>query len=360
MPLFEAVTINAGVSLARLILTLWVKDSSLDENITSGLVDLLQHKTEDVPAQGKENLPLEAIGKKVGENLLPLFQLKDAKLNEESRTAVAYAVAETLNKAKLPGILPTRGHLESTELEKSLLAASPQEFQKLSQNEQTCYLRIIKEASAYSIDIASQLSSLTDRTLADLLKGESQIVEPPEEMLRALQQGRMQLDPMMVAERLATLTSLTSLDLSESDQISDLTPLASLASLTSLTSLNLSNCEIRFLTPLAALTNLTSLDLSYSCSGADLRTDERWVNWRNELNDLTPLASLTNLTSLDLPYRYRISDLTPLASLTNLTSLNLTGCVKLTDLTPLASLTNLTSLNLAKCYLPTSLLKALL
>lgn len=201
MALLEAVTIEVGAAIAKSILKIWVKDSSLGEDITSSLIDLFKAKTSDALAQRKGNRQFETIGEKVGENLLPLFQLEGAKLDEGSRTAVAYAVAETFNKARLSSEILAERNLEPTELEKHILSARPQEVQRFSLDEQAFYDRIIKEACVYTVDIASQLPAFTERTFAEVLKREDQIIARTEEILSDLKQLRQQLDPMIEAER---------------------------------------------------------------------------------------------------------------------------------------------------------------
>lgn len=61
---------------------------------------------------------------------------------------------------------------------------------------------IIKESCVYCVDIASQLPAFTERTFAEVLKREDQIVARTEEILHELQQFRQQLDPMVENETL--------------------------------------------------------------------------------------------------------------------------------------------------------------
>src|SRR5438045_7177827 len=105
MALLEAVTIEVGAAIAKSIFKLWIKDSSLGENITSSLVDLFKAKTSDALAQRRGHRQFETIGEKVGESLLPLFQNEGANLDESSRIAVAHMVAETFNKAQLSSVV---------------------------------------------------------------------------------------------------------------------------------------------------------------------------------------------------------------------------------------------------------------
>src|SRR2546421_5821152 len=101
MPLFEAVTIEVGAAIAKSILKLWLKDSMLGGDISSSIIDVLKSRTSDVLAQRRGQRQFDVIGEKIGENLLPLFESEGARLDEGSRTAVAYEVAAAFNKSKL-------------------------------------------------------------------------------------------------------------------------------------------------------------------------------------------------------------------------------------------------------------------
>ena len=116
MPLLEAVTVEVGAAIAKAILKLWVKDSTLGNDISSNLIDLFKGKTADVLAQRRGERQFESIGEKVGENLLPLFESEGARLDEGERCAIAYAVAETFNTARLSSELLAEHNLQPTTL----------------------------------------------------------------------------------------------------------------------------------------------------------------------------------------------------------------------------------------------------
>src|SRR5260370_37435696 len=97
MALIETLTIELGSSIAKSILKLWLKDSDIASDASSSLIDVLKSWTTDRTAQRRGQRQFEEIGEQVGENLLPIFEKDGANLDEESRTAVALAVAETLN-----------------------------------------------------------------------------------------------------------------------------------------------------------------------------------------------------------------------------------------------------------------------
>lgn len=201
MPLVEAVTIEVGAAIAKSILKLWVKDSSFGEDIVSSLIDLFKARTSDALAQQRGRRQFEAIGEKVGESLLPLFEIEGTHLDEGSRTAVALAVAEAFNKTKMTSAFLAQHNLEPTELARHVLAAHPTATDLFNAAEAAFYKRIINESCGYIVDIASQLPTFTEQTFAEVLKRENQIIDRVDAILEELRKMRAQLDPMIDAER---------------------------------------------------------------------------------------------------------------------------------------------------------------
>jgi hypothetical protein len=119
MPLIEAITIELGTAISKSILKCWLKDLPLAQDASLGLVDLLKARTSDVLAQRKGNRQFEEIGERVGKSLLPLFESEGASLTENSKTAVALAVADVFNN--LSSKLLVERSLDPSELAKYIL-----------------------------------------------------------------------------------------------------------------------------------------------------------------------------------------------------------------------------------------------
>ena len=108
---------------------------------------------------------------------MPLFQSEGASLTENGQDAVALAVAETLDKAQIDPKLLAQQNLEPTILTRHLIDGRPEATRDFSEAETEFYRCIISECSQYIVDIASRLPSFTERTFAEVLKRESQIVQ---------------------------------------------------------------------------------------------------------------------------------------------------------------------------------------
>src|SRR6266568_6021633 len=203
MALLEAAALEVGAAIAKSILKFWVKDSTLGEDVSSGLIDLLKTKTSDLFAQRKGERQFADVGDKIGQSLLPLFEIEGARLDDGERMAVALAVAETFNKAKISSELLAERNLQPARLAEYMLSPSVYSITnyRFSESATELYRRIIQESCTYVVDIASQLPSFTEHTFAEILKREDQIIARATEILEELQRLRKQLDPMVEAER---------------------------------------------------------------------------------------------------------------------------------------------------------------
>jgi AAA+ ATPase superfamily predicted ATPase len=187
----EAVTIELGSAIAKSILKAWLKDSSLEDDISSSLIDLLKKRTSDVLAQRSGRRQFELIGEKVGKDLLPIFEQDGAQLDEGSRTAIALSAANAINL--LSSKLLAESSLGPAQLEKHILDTYPLVNQHFNSTESELYKRIIQISCPYIIDIASQLPSFNDRTFAEVLKRETLLIEQAELILQEVRHIRESL-----------------------------------------------------------------------------------------------------------------------------------------------------------------------
>src|SRR5713226_422142 len=201
MPLLESAALEVGAAISKSILKLWLKNSSLESEISSNLIDLLKSKTSDIFAQRKGERQFEDIGDEIGKSLLPLFEIEGSHLDEGDRTSVALAVAETFNKSRISSALLTQHNLEPIQLTQYMLAINPNVAHTFSESATELYKRIIKESCIYIVDIASQLPAFTERSIAEILKNGDLIIAIAKEILEKLQMIREQLDPKIEADR---------------------------------------------------------------------------------------------------------------------------------------------------------------
>ena len=199
MPLFEVLVIDVGASIAKALLKRWLGSTGPVTDTAIGIVDVLKSRTGDRIVLRQAQRQFETIGERVGESLLPIFEMEDAMLDEGTRTSIALAVAETLNAATSEVI--AKQNFEPIEIAKQLLRTHPAESYSFSEIEGNLYERIISESCNYIVDIASQLPQFTERTLAEILKREGQMIAIAEKILQEVARMRAESDPRVEAAR---------------------------------------------------------------------------------------------------------------------------------------------------------------
>jgi NACHT domain len=120
--------------------------------------------------------------------LAPVFE--SAGIDENGQSAVALAVADTLNTAKVDSALLIEHNLEPTELAKYLLDNRPGTTNLFSEPEESLYRRIISETSRLIVEIASQLPTFTERTFAEVLKREDSLLSITDRILEEVRHIR--------------------------------------------------------------------------------------------------------------------------------------------------------------------------
>ncbi len=190
MPLAETLISNVAPAIAKGILKRWIKDD-VGFFTGGGIVDAVKAITTDAFAQQKGKNQFESIGIQVAESLLPIFEVEGGRLDEGSRNAVAATLAEALNKAVITPKLLAEKDLDPTNLARHLKAAIPDATKNYSQDETALYDRLISECSQCIIDIASQLPQFTERTIAEVLRREGQLLDVAKKTLDEVQRIRL-------------------------------------------------------------------------------------------------------------------------------------------------------------------------
>lgn len=176
MPLADIVTIEVGSAVVKAILQIWLKDPYAMADFSVNLLDIFKSKTSDRIAQHKAQRQFEAIGERIGESLVPLFESEGTRLDESERIEVAEVIAETFKKARISTTLLVKENLEPTKLAHHVQAAHPIATNHLNEAQTTLYHRIIRESCEYIVDIASQLPAFTEQSFGEILKREDRLL----------------------------------------------------------------------------------------------------------------------------------------------------------------------------------------
>src|SRR5437762_1232916 len=149
MSLAVTLATSVGPAIAKGILKLWLKDKDILSSVGQSITDLIAKKTSDAFAQKKAERQFQEIGDRIAENLVYLFENDGVRLDEGGKTAVAMAVAQTLEKTPITGQLLVERRLDPVELCGHLLKHVPGATTGLSESESALYERIIAETSRF-------------------------------------------------------------------------------------------------------------------------------------------------------------------------------------------------------------------
>jgi hypothetical protein len=207
MPLTTTLALSVGPAISNAILKMWLKDSTLLQDVSSSIVDLVKKKTEDAFAQQRAKRQFEEMGEKIAANLLPLFEAEDGIADGGGRIAVANSVADTLREVPITAELVAEKNLDPTHLAKYFLGARPAATSGFSGTETALYERIIKETCRWIVDVATQLPAFTEKTFAEVLKRENLLIDVVNKIydeLQRIQQGSEQSNQELSAARFET------------------------------------------------------------------------------------------------------------------------------------------------------------
>ncbi len=200
MGLIETLTLVLGPAVAKGIAKFWLKDSEFGKDLATSLVDFIKSKTPDVIAQQRAKRQFEAIGEKVAQSLLPVFEAEGASLDEGARVSIALAVQKTLEQARITPELLAERNLDPTSLAEHLRHSHPTATRDYTEAETSLYDRIIDEVSRDIVDIAADLPGFNEHTFAEVLKRENELIQKTDRIL--LEVGRIREESLRVNPKL--------------------------------------------------------------------------------------------------------------------------------------------------------------
>jgi len=188
MVLLETLTLGVGSAIGKSLLKVWLKDLAIEQEIGLSILDILKSKGADIIAQRRGERQFEAIGEKVVENLLPLFD--ESSLTEDSKVFVAQEVAKTINQVNITSAVLAKSNLDPSELLKYFYDSNPEIISNFSKEQNDLYQYVLKESADYILDISSQFPHFTERTLCEILKRENLLIDRAEKILKEVRQIR--------------------------------------------------------------------------------------------------------------------------------------------------------------------------
>ena len=188
MVLLETLTLNVGSAIGKAILKVWLKDLTIGQEIGLSILDIFKSKGIDIIAQQRGKRQFEIIGEKIVENLSPLFD--ESSLTEDNKEFVAKEVAKTINQVNITSAVCVKSDLDPSELFKFLIDSNPEITSKFSKEQNDLYQYVLKDSADYILDISSQFPNFSERTLSEILKRESLLIDRADEILEEVRQIR--------------------------------------------------------------------------------------------------------------------------------------------------------------------------
>lgn len=182
MNILDALTLGIGNAISTSVLSLWLKEP-IASAASAGIAEFLKKKIQDVRASRAGQRQFDRIAERVAESLVELFRLEGVSLDEGGLRAVIDAAAETIDSAPLSAEILHAHDLDPARLRTHYLSRNPRATRDFNEAERALYERLISESSQYIVDIALQMPSFTERTLAEVLRRESDILQTTDKIL---------------------------------------------------------------------------------------------------------------------------------------------------------------------------------
>jgi len=190
MPLAETLLIAVGSSVSKSVLKLWIKDNDLMQDAAITVADIIKGHVGEVFAQSKSEEQFKKIGARVAENLLTFFENEGRSIDEGGQEAVAFALANSLNKVSIGPELLVGQNLKPVALTRLIIESSKNEILGFSEPEVELFNKVVHETSGYIIEITAQLPSFNEHAFAEVLKREDMILAAVNEILEEVRRIR--------------------------------------------------------------------------------------------------------------------------------------------------------------------------
>jgi hypothetical protein len=197
MALLETLTVEVGGAVAKLILKVWLKDSSIAQDVSLPVADILLKKVPGVLERRRAQRQLDRMGEEIAEKLMPYFEMEFRGLPENEKNAEAIAVARTLEYASLNTSLLLAADLDPLVLAANLDPIILDEYSEektsdffpyprepipiaardLSDAGLALYKFTLRETCNYVVEITSTLPSFVPETMREILQRETTIID---------------------------------------------------------------------------------------------------------------------------------------------------------------------------------------
>ncbi len=190
MPLVEALAVGLATTIAKSILKSWLRDASIAEDASIGIVDTLKSLVPDQLAQRRGSRQFEEIADMVAKDLAPVFDRSG--IDERRQVDIATSAQTTMEHAGIAAELIVQQNLDPATLTQHILNSRPEAIESYSPGEVWLYQRVIARSASYVVDIASDLPRFTERSIAEILSRQRYLMDIAERVLDEFRTVRTQ------------------------------------------------------------------------------------------------------------------------------------------------------------------------
>ncbi|MFN6569203.1 NACHT domain-containing protein [Dendronalium sp. ChiSLP03b] len=177
MPVVRSLLSILCPAIAKIIISTYLKNRSLEKAVEENIVDKLKNFISNASDQEKTQRSIERIAKQIVEKMQFIFDLEAVSISQDSRTAVQFEIAETLHRAEVTSELLMSFSLDVKSLTVNLRNGYPEACKHFNRNETALYERILEEVSRGIIEVAPQLKDFTLAATTESLQRLEEIIK---------------------------------------------------------------------------------------------------------------------------------------------------------------------------------------
>jgi hypothetical protein len=176
MAILETLTTTVGVSIAKGLLNIWLKDQPFSNSFGSEVLDLLKEKSKDV------------ITARRGGRFFEAYEVEPDKigLRKVSVESVAKEVSNAIDTSKISSKLLSSLNYSPAALLKHINKSYSVKNRALSESEISLYSRALDRCCQYIVDIAPTLPDYTSSNFVEVLERLGKTMDKVDEILQEL------------------------------------------------------------------------------------------------------------------------------------------------------------------------------
>lgn len=187
-----SVTLAVGIAVAKLALKAWLRDQELARDASLSLIQIIEARVPDALLRRKAQRSFDRLADTVAERLEPFVDAELRGLEANERAAAIATVADVLERAQLPDAVLFAADFDSLAIEQAIRdqTASTIRNALLSPPAQALFDRVLQDACAYIVEVATSLPPFTSNALTELLRRETEAQQMLATIIERLPEAR--------------------------------------------------------------------------------------------------------------------------------------------------------------------------